>query len=76
MTIDYKKSFEKLVEQIRLERKWSNEEFDKLGGDDAEVINTLEQYNMRIYYRGMRSAYRSIDELAELLEKGEFDFGD
>ena len=67
MIIDYKKSFDELVEQIRLERQWTENH-----------LNSNEELDLgeRKFYAGLRSAYDSIDSLAELLEKGEFDFGD
>jgi len=67
MTIDYKKSFEKLVEQIRLERQWTE---NHLNSDEELDLGE------RKFYIGLRSAYDSIDSLAEQLEKGEFEFGD
>ena len=57
--IDYKKSFEKLVKQIKLEKSWA-EDFDK----DKKGIS--------YYNKGMLFAYESILELAEKLEKGTF----
>lgn len=88
MSIDYEKSFKKLVEQIRLELQWSDEEVNKYSDDYSDMkkrlrINRaltdkeyLEEMKKNRYFIGMRSAYRSIEELAEKLEKGEFDFGD
>lgn len=55
--IDYKKSFEKLVDQIKFEYECA--------GDPGEN---------RYFDMGMRFAYGSIKELAEKLEKGEFNF--
>ena len=88
MSIDYKKSFEKLVEQIRLEMKWASEAveehpdniFDlrkKLGLSRALTDKEyLESSNLNRYYRGMKCAYGFIEELAQKLEKGEFEFRD
>ena len=88
MSIDYEKSFKKLVKQIRLEMKWASEAveehpdntFDlrkKLGLSRALTDKEyLESCNLNRYYRGMKCAYGSIEELAEKLEKGEFEFGD
>lgn len=69
MNIDYKKSFEKLVEQIKFEHGWALDVVnagDKVTGPGSVPAIT--------YNRGMLFAYRSILELAEKLEKGEFDF--
>lgn len=88
MSIDYEKSFKKLVEQIRLELQWSDEEVNKYSDNYSGMkkrlgINRaltdkeyLEEMKKNRYFVGMRSAYRSIEELAEKLEKGEFEFGD
>ena len=59
--IDYKKSFEKLVEQIKFE--------NELACNDAVNIGVSKQFQ-----NGMMFAYNSIRELAEKLEKGEFEF--
>lgn len=55
--IDYKRSFEKLVQQIKTETKW------------AVQSNMNEPCD---YNRGMIFAYMSILELAEKLENNEF----
>ena len=41
-----------------------------------ELEEYLEGMKKNRYFVGMRSAYRSIEELAETIEKGEFEFGD
>jgi len=57
--IDYKKAFEKLVEQVKTEHKWAQ--------DDKYIIEWGPDY-----VKGMRFAYSSIEELAIKLENGEF----
>ena len=56
--IDYERAFNKLVEQIRIERKWADEEPE----DEHRFV------------RGMRFAYMSIGELAEQLANDTFDY--
>lgn len=57
--IDYKKAFEKLVDQIKTENNWAHDKkYEKEWGLD--------------YCKGMRFAYDSIEELAIKLENGEF----
>ena len=89
MSINYEKSFKKLVEQIKLETGWSVEQMRKSDETRKEPWliarsnnkgSNLEceilAYGRSNFDRGQQSAYRSILELAELLEKGEFEFGD
>lgn len=57
-TIDFERSFKKLVDQIRTEYGWAQDE--NLYVPDP------------VFRNGMKSAYRSILELAETLERGEF----
>lgn len=64
--MDYKKAFEKLVEQIETEYEWAREELS----DSCEFENKERvQYN-----RGMCFAYASIAELALKMVTGKFDF--
>lgn len=67
MEIDYKKAFEKLVEQIKAEKDWAEE--DML--DEIKWQGKPDRYT-----RGMVFAYGSMFELAEKLENGTFDFGE
>ena len=67
--MDYKKAFEKLVEQIETERGWAEEELADIR--EFEIVNG----NDRVQYnRGMCFAYRSIAELALKMMTGKFDF--
>ena len=70
MEIDYKKSFEKLVEQVNFELGWAEEALNK---EINKVISDKEKIQ---FYNGMRCAYNSIKNLADELKKGEFEFGD
>lgn len=82
--IDYKKRFEKLVEQIKQEARWG-EEASKANPRPGAFINEgvrptitecLEHERKQAkftYYNGMKFAYRSIENLAIKLEEGEFD---
>lgn len=57
--IDYKRSFEKLVEQINFEYKWAH---DKRFNNDRDPH----------FDNGMKFAYSSIKELSDKLVKNEF----
>lgn len=84
MEIDYKRSFEKLVEQIKLETKWSKNQKSRSDEDRLEVCDLdnglkgaalsigIRDYGRSNFDRGMVCAYQSILELALTLEKGEF----
>lgn len=61
MSIDYEKSFKKLVEQIKKEYEWAEEDYQSM------IWNHPRD-------GGIRFAYKSMKEFAEKLEKGEFDF--
>ncbi len=91
MTIDYKKAFEKLVEQIKTEYAWAEEAEEKArSGRDCgkptlkecrnsnvnELDARLNDFGRARYNRGMMFAYMSIKDLAEQLEEGKFDFDD
>ena len=76
--IDYEKSFKKLVEQIKMEIEWSEAEvmaynnwkkYKKSNVEAGRFVNNYRRYQNAI---GMLAGYRSILELAEKLEKGEF----
>ena len=64
--IDYKRSFEKLVDQIKFEH----------GLSKGKLIEERKDLDKTRFNKGMDFAYSSILGLAEMLEKGEFDFGD
>lgn len=81
--IDYERSFKKLVDQIRLETSWNNEqveqhpfpdypEFKEFRRTNEDFDNYMGKVTMAWRSRGARFAYESILELAEKLEKGEF----
>lgn len=63
--MDYKAAFEKLVSQIKLETGWAEEQLKS----DSKLDDN---YGVVRYDRGMLFAYRSIGELADKLEKGEW----
>lgn len=62
MEIDYRKAFGKLVEQIKTEKRWAEE--DK--SDEIKYLGKPDRYTS-----GRIFAYRSMLELAEKLEIGE-----
>lgn len=85
MSINYEKSFKKLVEQIKLETGWSEEQVGESNRErfDLNVLKRMKgldlecgilAYGRSNFDRGQLCAYRSILELAEMLEKGEFEF--
>ena len=67
MTIDYEKSFKKLVQQINFEYE--------LAVKSKEVDERLFPGKMTKFNNGMEFAYGSIKRLADMLENGEFEFG-
>jgi len=73
--VNYKKAFEKLVDQIETEEKWANEQYetDCRKGKEKGGMDT---FAVERYDRGMMFAYRSIRELAEQLKNGTFEFDD
>ena len=88
MTIDYEKSFKKLVEQIKLETEWAKKDGcigndiykyrptkgNTKGMNNFEFDTSVNVYSRMWYDKGIYQEARSLLSLAEKLEKGEFDF--
>ena len=62
MEINYKVRFEKLMDQVKLELGWAEQALDK-ENDNGKAR----------FYNGMATAYGSIKEFGELIEKGFLD---
>lgn len=86
MDINYEKAFKKLVEQIKLETKWAEEEYKREYPEGLRIPTqkstrgcTVNQFwiemsifGLERYDKGAIAAYRSIEELAIKLENGTF----
>lgn len=66
MVIDYKKSFNELVERVNLRLDEIEESEYLMEDDNSDEIQ---------FYNGMRSAYEYVNQLATILKKGKNIFG-
>lgn len=86
MEINYKKAFEKLAEQIKLESKWAKDEYKKehpeglnlptrksmKGCTDHQLWIAMGIFGQERFDKGMMTAYGNLEGLVKKLEDGTF----